>query len=179
MQEKEGNTQHTLLEVFDKIVDAMSYLGCFLILFQAVSVTADVIGRAFFNRPIPGTLAINEWTMVYITFFGFAWLQRKGGHVRMDIFIDLFKEKKRVLFDIIGHIFGIFISIILTIFGVKVFWMQVVIGTMDHFKLPGFPIAIITISIPIGCLLLFVQLLRDTYNDIKKYKTLSKKEEAI
>lgn len=172
MQEKKKST---LQGVFDSVLNILTYLIGIMVVLQVVSITADVIIRFLFGFSITSIIAFNEWSMVYITFLGFAWLQREGGHVNMDILIINFSEKKRILFEIFGNILGMFVSIIMVLFGTKVFLAQVIENTYDYFKLPGFPIAIVTLAIPLGCLLLLIQLLIDTNKCLKTYKELSEK----
>ena len=53
----------------------------FLMLFAA----AEIIGRYFFNAPIPGHVEIVELIMVGVVFLGLAYTQLQNGHIRMQI----------------------------------------------------------------------------------------------
>lgn len=172
MQEKKD---FALQSVLDSIYKVLIYFVGLLVIFQVLSVTFDVILRLLFGFSVTTIVALNEWSMVYITFLGFAWLQREGGHVKMDIFVEKFKPKNKAIFNMFGYIMGIFVSTILIVFGMKVTWMQVVEKTFDYFKIPGFPTAIIVIAIPLGCLLLLLQLLVDVKKCFNTYKELSNK----
>ena len=48
---------------------------------------AQVGGRNFINRPLPGYVDWIEQAMPLIAFLGIAYTQRPGGHIRMDIAI--------------------------------------------------------------------------------------------
>ncbi len=54
-----------------------------LMLFAVVSVG----GRNLFNQPLPGYVDLIEQLMPLIAFMGIAFVQRDGGHIRMDILV--------------------------------------------------------------------------------------------
>lgn len=47
----------------------------------------SVGGRYFFNMPLPGYVDWIEQVMPFIAFFGIAYVQRNGGHIRMDMVV--------------------------------------------------------------------------------------------
>lgn len=54
---------------------------------------AEVIGRRFFNAPIPGAIDWIEVTMVAFAFLGVAACQRDGGHIRMELVMSQLKGR--------------------------------------------------------------------------------------
>jgi len=48
-------------------------------------ITADVVGRYFFNSPIAGTLEVTEFFLCIIVFGGLTYLEIRGEHVRILI----------------------------------------------------------------------------------------------
>ena len=56
-----------------------------LIMFLMLFAAAEIIGRYFFNAPIPGHLEIVELLMVGVVFLGLAYTQLQNGHIRMQI----------------------------------------------------------------------------------------------
>lgn len=62
----------------------LSGLAVFSLMFLAVY---SVGGRKFFNSPLAGYVDWIEQLMPLIAFMGIAYVQRDGGHIRMDILI--------------------------------------------------------------------------------------------
>jgi TRAP-type mannitol/chloroaromatic compound transport system permease small subunit len=74
---------------FGTVTSVLNVVGTVLILAMAVAVNADVIGRDFFNHPIPGVLEFISWSIVAIVFLQMANTLREGRHVSNDILMSL------------------------------------------------------------------------------------------
>ncbi len=157
---------HILSKTLDRIVSAFAFIAGALLLFQVVSVSVDVIMRYLFNAPIPAVISLNEWSLLYIAFFGAAWLQRQGGHVRMDIVADMFGQRGRTAFALFGLALGIICCAVLVWFGTDVTWQKFVSKGYDYFKLREVPIYFIYAVIPVGSLFLLLQLVRDAWRHL-------------
>jgi TRAP-type C4-dicarboxylate transport system permease small subunit len=72
---------------FRHIEDWLNLASVFIIMFLMFFATAEIIGRYFFNHPIHGHLEIVELIMAGVVFFGVAYTERTGGHVRMELFV--------------------------------------------------------------------------------------------
>ncbi len=65
-------------------------------------VCADAGGRYLFAHPVPGVYEITEfYLMVALIFLSFAMTQRVGGHVRADVFFDLFPIRVQKTLEVI------------------------------------------------------------------------------
>lgn len=53
----------------------------------------QILGRKFFNMPVPGFIDWVEQAMAVFAFLGIAYCQRLGGHIRMDIMIGALKGR--------------------------------------------------------------------------------------
>src|SRR5258708_8155356 len=69
---------------FDRLLNACAWIGCALLGFQVVSVSVEIICRYFFDISFSVITPLNEWSLVYLTFLGAAWLQREGRHTSDD-----------------------------------------------------------------------------------------------
>ncbi len=155
-----------LSQTLDRITVAFAFIAGAMLLFQVVSVSVDVLLRYFFNAPIPAVISLNEWSLLYIAFFGAAWLQRQGGHVRMDIVADMFGRRGRTAFTLFGLALGIVCCAVLVWFGTDVSWQKFVTKEYDYFKLREVPIYFIYAVIPVGSLFLLLQLARDAWRHL-------------
>ena len=98
----------TLLSRLDRglrpIEKAMAYvsgLAAFSLMFLAVW---SVTGRKFFSAPLPGYVDIIEILMPLIAIAGVSYVQREGGHIRMDILIGALRGRVLWLLELVGVI---------------------------------------------------------------------------
>ncbi len=151
-----------VMKVFNRIVDSMETISCFLIMLMMLAVSADVVGRYFLNRPIRGVIEISEYEILWIAFLGAAWVLKKEGHVSMDFITYRLKTRTRKILSIITSVFGAIISLIVCWYGFAVFFKDFRAGTYEvgNIKIMS---AWVEVIIPIGCLFLGIQFLVRAY----------------
>lgn len=88
--------------VYDNIITLLFIITGLLILFMAAIVTVNITLRTFTNTSIPGTIEISEWILLLIPFLGAPWLLKQDGHVRMDIVLQMLKNKKRCILNMVN-----------------------------------------------------------------------------
>ncbi|EPX78898.1 TRAP transporter small permease subunit [Litoreibacter arenae] len=76
-----------------------SGLAVFSLMFLAAY---SVTGRKFFNMPLSGYVDYIEAAMPLIAFMGVSYVQRSGGHIRMDILIAALKGRALWLFELVS-----------------------------------------------------------------------------
>ncbi len=96
----------------------LSGLGAFALMMLAV---VSVSGRNLFNEPLRGYVDWIETAMPLIAILGISFVQRQGGHIRMDIVVG--KLKGRALWA----------AEWLTTFGILVLMLALVWGSWAHF----------------------------------------------
>ncbi|EPX85051.1 TRAP transporter small permease subunit [Salipiger mucosus] len=107
------------LEHLERLLAFLSGLGAFALMFLAV---ISVGGRTFFNQPLPGYVDWIETAMPLIAILGISYVQRQGGHIRMDIVVG--KLKGRALWA----------AEWITTFGILVLIAALVWGSWAHFQ---------------------------------------------
>lgn len=75
------------LSYFGRFTQALNIIGTLLILFMAIAVNADVMGRDLFNHPIAGVLEFIGLSIVAVVFLQMANTLREDRHVSNDVFI--------------------------------------------------------------------------------------------
>lgn len=71
----------------------------------ALSVFFDVLGRAFFNTPLTGTLEMTAyWWMPMLTLLAYAYTEQKQEHIKVTILLDALPTRMR---QIVEGCFGI------------------------------------------------------------------------
>ena len=95
-----GHSIHTDESLLSRIDQALFRLESGFALISGIAVfslillaVVSVSGRNFFNAPLPGYVDWIEQIMPIIAFLGIAYIQRLGGHIRMDLFIGMAKGR--------------------------------------------------------------------------------------
>lgn len=110
------------MESFFNLVSAM------LILFLMFLAVIQVVGRKFFNFPIPGYVDWVEMAMAIFCFLSIAYTQKLGGHVRMELFIGRFSGRLLWVLEVMGTLVAMWIIAVLAIYGWDHFARAWVIG---------------------------------------------------
>jgi C4-dicarboxylate transporter DctQ subunit len=91
----------------------MAIVGAVMVLFMMFAISYSVITRFVWNKPVPWVVEISSYLMLYITFLGVAWLQRKEGHVRIDLFTSRLSPSARTGLDAFTSLGGVIVGLIL------------------------------------------------------------------
>jgi C4-dicarboxylate transporter DctM subunit len=75
--------------------------GAFTGLLMVILVTAHVISRAFFGKPLVGTVELEELMIVILVFCGMAYTQITGNHISVDFVTMRLSEKTRSILGVI------------------------------------------------------------------------------
>lgn len=146
---------------FDRLLDATAAISCALLLFQVVSVCADVLLRDFAALSFNWLTALNEWSLVFVAFVGAAWLQREGGHTKDDSMLVLLGHWGPPISEWLGLGLGILVCVFLVWYGTEVTWNKYATDVYDFFKLPDVPVFWVYAIIPIGSVLWLIQIIRE------------------
>lgn len=103
---------------FESLLNLIGGLVIFLIVLLAV---ANILGRKLFGIPVSGYIDWTEQSMAFFAFFGVAYCQRLGGHIRMDILVSKLKKRALWFFELMSTIIMLTITVLL------------IIGSSDHF----------------------------------------------
>jgi TRAP-type C4-dicarboxylate transport system permease small subunit len=142
--------------LLDRINRAMAWLAAVAIIFMMLAISYAVMMRYAWNKPVPWIVEISSYLMLYITFLGTAWLQRKGGHVEIDLVTGRLKPRVRAAFRTVTSLGGAVVGFVLA-------WKGSLV-TVDYFQRDVIAIGILNTPqflligiIPIGGFLLLVE----------------------
>ena len=138
--------------IMDKITTGVSYIGLVGCLFAMMVTTVDVILGLFTSSRIYGANEYVEIAMVVIMYFGFAHTQMKEGHVRVDMFVNMFHPKARCIVNGIIMLIVTFFSVLLTVQSFK--QMLTYQGNGLSFSVTHFPYWPLEVIMVIGLILL-------------------------
>jgi TRAP-type mannitol/chloroaromatic compound transport system permease small subunit len=148
------------LERFRKVVQKASYGACFVGMFLAIPLmlltVGDVMGRSFFNKPIPGTFELSEYMLAVIVLLGAAYTQQVTGHVGVDFLTSRYSAKTQAVLQAVTTLAGLLIVAILV-------WQGFLEGihekaVSDQLRVPQWPFKLL---VAVGGLLLWLELLLD------------------
>ncbi len=111
--------------ILDRLNSAMAWIAAVAILFMMFAISYAVMMRYIWNKPVPWIVEISSYLMLYITFLGTAWLQRKGGHVEVDLFIGRLKPRSLAVLKTVTSLGGALVGFILA-------WKGALV-TVDYF----------------------------------------------
>ena len=103
---------HSLLRI-ERVFVLVAGVFAFMLMFLAV---ISVTGRNLFNEPLRGYVDWIETLMPLIAILGVSYVQREGGHIRMDILIGQLKGRPLWLAEFITT-FAIFLVIVALVYG--------------------------------------------------------------
>lgn len=143
------------------VENGFNMIAAFSILSLMFLAVAQVLGRLFFNTPIPGFIDITEQAMAIFAFAGVAYCQRVGGHIRMEIVLGKLRGRALYICEMIGVIVIAF-TVALLIWGSWYHFdrsWSIGDSTMD-IRLPTWPSKLV---IPVALSLLLLRLLMQIY----------------
>lgn len=148
------------LEGFQKGVHRVTYAVCAVGMFLAIPLmlitTFDVLGRAIFNKPLPGTLELSEYMLSILILLGAAYTQQVKGHVAVDFLTSKFSVNGRTICRIITDFLSLIIIAIMTIYG----WIEGISETTvtDQLRVPMWPFKTL---VAVGGFMLWMEILTD------------------
>lgn len=146
----------------------LMYASTGLLLVMLLLGTADVFGRYFFNSPLSGSQEIFEILLPGIVLLGWAYAQRLKVHVSVDLFFNRFPPRFKAIVTLLITCLALAISIL-------IMWQGMLLS-ISYFKMGrlirniNVPIFIPRLLVPLGAFTLFLILIVDLYDDVKKIK---------
>ena len=156
--------------IFDRTNNTLFLLAGVLIIFVMLAVGAEVTMRFFFDRGTIWVQEISQYSLLFITFLGAAWVLKIERHVKIDLLLNRLNPKVQALLNMITSTLCTIACSIITWYGVRVAWDYFQAGY--YFSTPlETPQFIVLGIIPIGSFLLVIQFLRRTYGFLEGWKT--------
>ncbi len=160
-----------MVKFYDGVVVALAVLSGIAILLAMTLVVIDVLGRYFLSLPLAW---VNEWTehlIVFIPFFGMAWLVRRlGGHVRIDLVVNALAPRTQNLLSVWVALLCAGTCAFVAYYAGLESWKNYVRGvqTIGNFPVPKYPL-IAAVCLGMGlCAIEFLRLARESYRRLSK-----------
>ena len=147
-------------QLFFKLETYTALLGGITILLLVFLAVTNVLGRWLFSLPVTGYIDWVEQSMAVFAFFGIAYCQRLGGHIRMDIVVSIIKGRALWISEFISTLLMFIITIVL-IYGSYLHFLRAYVNgdsSMD-ISLPIWPAKLIVpFALSLLAIRLFLQL---------------------
>ncbi len=143
--------------LFFKLESILNLIGGLVIFLLVLLATTNVLGRWFFSLPVSGYIDWVEQAMAFFAFFGIAYTQREGGHIRMDMLIGHIKGRPLWFVELISSVIMLLITLVL-IYGSWLHFLrafQIGDSSLD-INLPTWPAKLV---VPIAFTILALRLL--------------------
>jgi TRAP-type C4-dicarboxylate transport system permease small subunit len=99
--------------LYFKLETFLALLGGITIFFLVLLAVFNVLGRWLFSLPVSGYIDWVEQAMAVFAFFGIAYCQRLGGHIRMDILVSHIKGRVLWFSEFISTLVMLIITLVL------------------------------------------------------------------
>jgi C4-dicarboxylate transporter DctQ subunit len=154
-------------KVYDLLIDTFALLAVCLLIFQMLGIVAQVILRYAFNIPISWMIEICEYSLLWVAFLSAAWLQRKNGHIKVELLVNMLKPELRSIVGTVTALISAVVFLIITWFSMRttynMFQMDYYIHSwLEPLKWP------ILIIIPIGSLLFSIEFIRTALKPLRQ-----------
>lgn len=155
--------------VFDGTINVLAVLGAILIAFVFVTVSLEVVLRYFLHSPMNWVVQTSQYSLIFITFLGAAWVLRLDKHVTMEIVLNRLQPRNQDLLRTITSIAGALICLVLVVYGIQVTLDLFQRGIYDP-QVLDVPMAPLVAIIPLGSFMLFLQFLRRGYGYLERWR---------
>lgn len=145
--------------VFDRVLDGGAALAAVLLLTVMLATSVKVVFRYGLQQGLVGVDQLSGTMLLYITFFGAAWVLRREEHVNIDLLIGGLGRGARRHLDIVSSVIGAAVCLLLAFYGAQEALSSWERGIRIASELE-IPRVINLGVIPIGCLFLGLQFLR-------------------
>ncbi len=140
-----------------RLESGLNLLGGITIFALVLLAVTNILGRWLFNLPVTGYIDWVEQLMAIFAFFGLAYCQRLGGHIRMDILLRQFKGRWLWLSELISCALMLLITVLLTYGAWQHFWRAWEFGDSSiDIGLPTWPAKLV---VPFALVILALRLL--------------------
>ena len=149
------------------MLDTLAGVAALFLLFITLSISYSIFARATgFPYPV-WVVQFNEYSLLWMTFLGAAWVLRRDKHVSIDLVTRLLNSRAKVILEIAHGITGMVVCGVLFWYSASVTWGQFQRGVTDV-QAVDVPKYLVLLVIPLGFLLLILQFARKVFESYER-----------
>jgi len=149
-----------LSRILDRALAGMAVLAGLLLLFITFSISYSIFTRFIGIQSPVWTVQFNEYSLLWMTFLGTAWVLSRRKHVSMDIITSRLKAPARRILDVVHSLMGVGVCGVLFWYSSRMTLNLFQRGVTDVQAI-DIPKYLILIVIPFGFLVLVIQFIRN------------------
>ncbi len=146
-----------------KMTFSLSYVGMLFLIPMMLLTTGEVVGRAIWSRPIPGSMELSSYMLAIFVLLGIAYTHQVGGQVRVTMLVSRIPIRLALVLKIVTTLLSLFIIAIMAWQG----WVKAMEESTvsDMLRIPQFPFRML---VSVAGLFLFLELILDFVETVKK-----------
>lgn len=165
---EDGSTLSRVDRWYFRFESFLNLAGGVAILLLVLLATVNVLGRWLFSSPISGYIDWVEQAMAFIAFFGVAYTQRMGGHIRMDILVGRFRRRMLWITELVTTTLMFLVTLVLIYGSYLHFWRAYSIGDSSlDINLPTWPAKLV---VPLALTVLALRLLLQIWGYLRAFR---------
>lgn len=150
-------------KTIQRVTFSLSYIGMFFLIPMMLLTSGEVVGRAIWSRPIPGSMEISSYLLAIFILLGIAYTHQVKGQVRVTMLISRLPRGFALGLEILTTFLSLFIIAIMT-------WQGWVVGmeertVSDMLRIPQFPFRLL---VSVAGFFLCLELVLDLTDSFKK-----------
>lgn len=98
-----------LVGVVQRVNRLLHYAAGGVLIVLTMITVVNIVGRAMFNTPVPGTVEVTEMLMVLIVYLGFGYAEHQGDHISVDLLYERSGWKVRRVLTVVNGLVGFFV----------------------------------------------------------------------
>lgn len=106
---------HTAYRAIQRINSALVAVSYILIGLITVLTLWEVITRYFFRQPATWTFPITSYMLLYSIMFAAAYTLQRGGHVRVEVLVEILPQPVRRAVERVAHVLGAVFVLVLVV----------------------------------------------------------------
>ncbi|MDY6935678.1 MAG: TRAP transporter large permease subunit [Spirochaetota bacterium] len=163
------NAKRILDKTSDLLAAGTGLTAGILLLLIILIVVYEIISRRLFNSPTIWSIELVVIFLVWFCLMTLGFCQKEKRHVRVDILISYFSEKTTAYWNIVTLSITLLFTILLIYYSWDGFWHSLI--TEERFPSVWEPyIWPMKLALPVGCILLIIQLITDIVSNIYMIK---------
>ncbi len=96
-------------KIIQRLTLSLSYVGMLFLIPMMLLTSGEVLGRAIWSKPIPGSMELSSYLLAIFVLLGIAYTHQVGGHVRVTMLVSRLPEKMALLLEILTTLLSLFI----------------------------------------------------------------------
>lgn len=151
-----------------RLLGGLNIISAIFILILMLLISADVVGRYAFGKPLHGTFEIGESLLVFVVFLGFAYTQYHKANIRVQMVANRMPFRVRPLLDCLAHGLGFALFALVTWETFRYFLTSWAIreASAGMVNVPLYPARL---AVPMGSFFLAFQFALDSVADLRRF----------